>query len=129
MNATNHPQTHMPQTSINNPLNPSGVGLVNFFGESQSRLNLARVFFISLKIKPCLVLPSLTQATNLSLAIWCNSSMIVSSAYLMFVIFCPLVFIPFPSSSASLIKYSVLMLNRHGDNIQPCRTPRFIVIS
>ena len=28
----------MPQTSINNPLNPSGVGLVNFFGESQSRL-------------------------------------------------------------------------------------------
>ncbi len=35
--ATNHPQTHMPQTSID-PLNPSGVGLVNFFGESQSRL-------------------------------------------------------------------------------------------
>ena len=29
----------MPQTSINNPLNPSGVGLVNFFGESQSRLH------------------------------------------------------------------------------------------
>ena len=28
----------MQQTSINNPLNPSGVGLVNFFGESQSRL-------------------------------------------------------------------------------------------
>ena len=27
-----------PHTSINNPLNPSGVGLVNFFGESQSRL-------------------------------------------------------------------------------------------
>ena len=21
------------------------------------------------------------------------------------------------------------MLNRHGDNIQPCRTPRFVVIS
>ena len=32
------PQTNSPQTSINNPLNPSGVGLVNFFGESQSRL-------------------------------------------------------------------------------------------
>ena len=31
--------THKPQTSINNPLNPSGVGLVNFFGESQSRLH------------------------------------------------------------------------------------------
>ena len=28
----------MPHTSINNPINPSGVGLVNFFGESQSRL-------------------------------------------------------------------------------------------
>ena len=52
--------------------------------------------------------------------------MIVSSAYLMFVIFCPLMFIPFPSSSA--FSYQV-MLNRHGDNIQPCRTPRFIVIS
>ena len=37
--ATNHPQpTNIPQASINNPLNPSGVGLVNFFGESQSRL-------------------------------------------------------------------------------------------
>ena len=41
---TCHPQTchkhatNIPQTSINNPLNPSGVGLVNFFGESQSRL-------------------------------------------------------------------------------------------
>ena len=32
------PTTCHPQTSINNPLNPSGVGLVNFFGESQSRL-------------------------------------------------------------------------------------------
>ena len=33
------PQTsHMPQTSINNPLNPSGVVLVNFFGDSQFRL-------------------------------------------------------------------------------------------
>ena len=39
--ATNMPQTcHMQQTSINNPLNPSGVGLVNFFCESQSRLSL-----------------------------------------------------------------------------------------
>ena len=28
----------MPQTSINNPLNPSGVGLVKFLCESQSRL-------------------------------------------------------------------------------------------
>ena len=37
--ATNHPQpTNFPQTSINNPLNPSGVGLVFFFGENQSRL-------------------------------------------------------------------------------------------
>ena len=32
------PQTNIPQTSINNPLNPSGVGLVNFFGESQPLL-------------------------------------------------------------------------------------------
>ena len=36
--ATNKHPTNIPQTSINNPLNPSGVGLVNFFGESQSRL-------------------------------------------------------------------------------------------
>ena len=32
--------SRMPQTSINNPLNPSGVGLVNIFGDSQSRLYL-----------------------------------------------------------------------------------------
>ena len=36
--ATNHPQPTNPQTSINNPLNPSGVGLGNFFCESQSHL-------------------------------------------------------------------------------------------
>ena len=58
-----------------------------------------------------------------------SASMIVSSTYLMFVIFFPLLFIPCPSSSTSLIKYSVYILNRHGDNIQPCRMPRFIVIS
>ena len=33
-----HP-TNPHATNINNPLNPSGVGLVNFFGESQSRLH------------------------------------------------------------------------------------------
>ena len=50
-------------------------------------------------------------ASILSIICWCccslSPSMIVSSAYLMFVIFCPLMFIPSPSSSASLIKYSV----------------------
>ena len=38
-NPQTHKQTsHIPQTSIDNPLNPSGVGWVNFLGESQSRL-------------------------------------------------------------------------------------------
>ena len=36
--ATHKHATNIPHTSINNPLNPSGVGVVNFFGESQSRL-------------------------------------------------------------------------------------------
>ena len=45
--------------------------------------------------------------------------MIVSSAYLMFAIFCPL--IPFPSYSSSLIKVSEQMLNKHGEKIQPFR--------
>ena len=38
-NPHTHKQTsHIPQTSIDNPLTPSGVGWVIFFGESQSHL-------------------------------------------------------------------------------------------
>ena len=50
---------------------------------------------------------------------------VVSSAYLRLLIFLPAILIPSCASSslAFLVMYSVFMLNKQGDNIQPWHTP------
>src|SRR5574337_1225297 len=50
---------------------------------------------------------------------------VVSSAYLMLLIFLPAILIPvcISSSTVFLMMYSPYKLNKQGDNIQPQRTP------
>ena len=75
-------------------------------------------------------------ASSLSTIFWsrCHSSysrMMASLPHLMISIFCPLMCIPFSSSSASFIKYAGQMLESHKDNSNNnlFRTPLSIVTS
>ena len=77
-----------------------------------------------LSFKPTFSLSSFTFIKRLFSSLLFAIS-VVSSAYLMLLIFLPATLIPACaySSPAFLMMYSAFKLNKQGDNIQPCRTP------
>ena len=80
----------------------------------------------------CLMLsfkPAFSLSSFLIMRFFSSSSLsafrVVSSAYLRLLIFLPAILLPACDSSrlAFCMMYSAQMLNKQGDNIQPCRTP------
>ena len=82
------------------------------------------VFWI-LSFKPTFSLSSFTFIKRLFNASLPSSTRVVSSAYLKLLIFLPAILIPACASSspAFLVMFSAYKLNKHGDKIQPWRTP------
>ena len=80
--------------------------------------------FWKLSFKPIFSLSSFSYIKRLFSSLL-SGIRVVSSAYLMLLIFLPAVLIPACASSspAFLMMYSAYKLNNQGDNIQPWRTP------
>ena len=82
-------------------------------------------YCIGFSFKSAFFLSSFTLIKRLFSSSSLSAIRVVSSVYLMLLIFLPAILIPAcaSSSSAFLIMYSVYKLNKHGVNIQPWRTP------
>ena len=78
-----------------------------------------------LSFKPAFSLPSFTFIKTLFSSSSPSAVRVVSSAYLMLLIFPPTILIPAYASSslAYCMMYSAYMLNKEGENIQPWHTP------
>ena len=78
-----------------------------------------------LSIKPTFSLPSFTFIKRLFSSSSLSAIRVVSSEYMRLLILRPAISIPACgwSSPVFLMMYSAYKLNKHGDNIQPWRTP------
>ena len=81
--------------------------------------------FLMLSFKPTFSLSSFTFIKRLLSSSLLSAIRVVSSAYLRLLIFLPAILIPACASSSPsfLLMYSAYKWNKHGDNIQPWRTP------
>ena len=81
--------------------------------------------FWMLSFKRTFSLSSFTFVKRLFSSSLLSAVSVVSSAYLRYLIFLPLILIPACASSSPwfLMMYSAYKLNKQGDNIQPWRTP------
>jgi len=85
--------------------------------------------FSMLSFKPAFSLSSFTFIKMLFSSYSLSVIMVVSSAYLRLLIFCPAILIP-PCASSSLafcLMYSSCKLNKQGDNIQSWHSPFLIL--
>ena len=84
--------------------------------------------FWMLPFKPTFSLYSFTCIKRLFSSFSLSAIRVVSSAYLRLLIFLPAILIPACafSSPEFLMMYSAYKLNKHGDNLQPWRTPFLI---
>ena len=81
--------------------------------------------FWMLSFQPIFLLSSFTFIKRLFSSSSLSAIRVVSSAYLRLLVFLPAILIPACASSSPefLMMYSACKLNKHGDNIQPWRTP------
>ena len=79
------------------------------------------LIFWMLSFKPAFSLSSITLIRRLFNSSLLSAISVVSSAYLMMLIFSPAILIPACDSSSLvfLMMYSAYELNKQGDNIQP----------
>ena len=89
------------------------------------RLDAMILVFWMLSLKPTFSLSSFTFIKRLFSSSSLSAIMVVSSAYLRFLIFLPAILIPACASysPAFLMMYSAYKFNKQGDNIRPWHTP------